>query len=102
MTAPLDEATLDCGLELPEIRGLPHKERTIREGGEESAIVCPEIGEEVRIMGELEKFAANDHGDNLDIAQLRREPAVPDGTSRCEMPIMFLYQTVDGNDKSIA
>src|SRR5215510_4964470 len=102
MLAPLDEAPLESGLELPEVGGLPHKERAIRESGEERAIMCPEIGEEIRIPGQLEKFTANKHGDDLDIAQLGHETAVPYGPKRCEMPIMFLYQTVHRNDKSIA
>jgi hypothetical protein len=102
MQAHLDQATLDRGLELPEVGGLPHKERAIREGGKERAIVCPEIGEEIRIPGQLEKFTANDHGDDLDIAQLGHETTVPYGTSRGELPILFLYQTIHGNDKSIA
>src|SRR5919109_2504730 len=102
MLAHLDEAPLDRGLELPEIGGLPHKERALRESGEEIAIVRSEIGEEVCITGQLKKFTANQHGDDLDIAQLGHETTVPYGASRCEIPIMFLYQTVDGNDKSSA
>jgi hypothetical protein len=62
----------------------------------------PEIGEEVRIMGQLEKFTATHHGHDLNIAQLGHETAVSYGTSRGEMPIMFLSQTGHGNDKSIA
>src|SRR5262245_12753597 len=102
MPAHLDEAPLNSGLELPEVGSLPHKERAIRERGEVRAIVRPEIGEEIHITGQLEKFTANNHGDDLDIAQLGYETAVPYGTSRGEMPIMFLYQTVHRNDKSIA
>ena len=62
----------------------------------------PKIGKEIRILRPLEKFPAHDHGDDLDIAQLGHETTVPYGTSRGEMPIMFLYQTVHRNDKSIA
>ena len=87
LPAHLDQATLDRGLELPEVGGLPHKERAIREGGEERAIMRPEIGKEIRIPGQLKKFTANNHGDDLDIAQLGHETAVPYGTSRCKMPI---------------
>jgi hypothetical protein len=102
MAAHLDQTTLESGLELPEVRGLPHKERALGAGGEEGPIVRPEIREEVRIARQLEKFATKDHGDHLDIAQLGHETTVPSGISRCERPIMFLYQTVYRNDKSIA
>src|SRR5215510_5085492 len=102
MPSHLDHATLDSGLELPEVGGLPHKECAIHEGGKERAIMRPKIGKEIRILGQLEKFPANDHGDDLDIAQLGHETTVPYGTSRGEMPIMFLYQTVHRHDKSIA
>ena len=91
LAAHLDEAPLERGLELTEGGGLPHKERAIRESGEEISIVCPEIGEEIGIPGQLEKFTANQHGDDLDIAQLGHETAVPYGTRHDEMPIMFLY-----------
>jgi hypothetical protein len=47
--------------------------RVRREGGKEMRIVRLEIREEVCVAGELEKFAANGHGDHLDIAQLRSE-----------------------------
>src|SRR5438445_10392968 len=49
MPAPLDHATLDSGLELPEVGSLPYKERAIRQGGEERAIMRPKIGKEIRI-----------------------------------------------------
>jgi hypothetical protein len=92
MPAHLDQATLDSGLELPEVGGLPHKERAIREGGEERAIMRPKIGKEIHIPGQLEKFTATNYGDDLDIAQLGHETAVPYGTSRCKTPIMFLIR----------
>ena len=60
--------------------------------------VIPEIGEEVRVMGQLEKFAANFHGAHLDIPQLRSEVSVPYGTGRRERLIVFIYQTVHSND----
>jgi hypothetical protein len=77
MPAPLDQAPRDRGLELPEVRSLPYKKRAIRKGGEERAIMRPEIGEEIRSAGQLEKFTANDHGQDLNSAQLGHETAVP-------------------------
>ena len=78
---------------------MPHTERAIREGGEEKARVRPERGAEIRIPAQLEQCAAYDHGQDLDITQLRHKTAVPYGTSHGERPIMFLYQTVHRHDK---
>ena len=53
-------------------------------------------------MGSLEKFAAKDHGDDLHIAQLRSEAAVPYGPGRRAVLSMFFDPTVHRHDKSIA
>jgi hypothetical protein len=81
---------------------VPYEEGALREGGEEMQRVRPAIRAEVRVAGPLEKFAANDPGDDLDIAQLRSAAALPSRTDRREVLIMFFYHTVPRNDKRIA
>jgi hypothetical protein len=76
MLAHLAEAPLDSALELPELGSLPHQEHAIRESGEEISIGRSEIGEAICITGQLEKFTAHNHGDDLDIAQLGHDTTV--------------------------
>ena len=98
----LDEVPLDRGVALPAVGGVPPTARTRRAGGEERARVRPARGAAGGITRARATCAAQTHGDALDIAQLGRDTAVPDGTRRGEMPLMFLYHTVHRHEKSIA
>jgi len=69
--------------------------------GEERWLGRRARGEEIRIMGQLEQCTINGPGNDLDIALLWRKPAVLTEINCCEIPALFLDQTVPHNDTNV-
>jgi hypothetical protein len=93
---------LNPRFDLPQVGSLTHEARALRQCGKEMAIMGAKVSEEVFIGRELEIFAANLHRDDLFVGQFRGKAAPSYPLLPNNLGVLLDYQTVNGNDKSIA
>lgn len=71
LATDLRQALLDQRFNMPEIRGLPHGQCSVRQLGKEVRIMGTTIGKEIFVGGELEVFAAEFHRNDFFVTQRR-------------------------------
>src|SRR5689334_4986443 len=102
LPARLDQALLQARLELPEVGRLAHEQRPITQFRKEVLIMTPKVVVEVRILSQFPVFATDFHRDDFSVGQFWRKAASSQRSSGSERIQVRNYQTVNGDDKSIA